>query len=88
MSTSEAEAGLADVDVEKEEGPFADEKDGDPGLKFLKEINLTPSEEEELATLARGWIPGGGVLRSDDSNIVCVVVAAWNHFVSLCFGCS
>lgn len=82
MSTKEAKAGLA------QESPFADEKDGDPGLKFLKEINLTPSEEEELATLARRWIPGGVVFRSADSKAVRTVVADWNDFLSLSFGCS
>lgn len=80
MSTQEAQAEAGIADVEKEESPFADEKDGDPGLKFLKEINLTPSEEEELATLARGWIPGRGVLRSDDGKIICIVMADSNHF--------
>lgn len=37
---------------------FVPEKGGDPGLEFLREINLSPSEEEEYANLARSWIPG------------------------------
>ena len=57
MSEQEAEP-VKDGNVE-EESPFAEEKGGDPGLKLPKEmIKLTPVEEEELATLARGWIPG------------------------------
>ena len=60
MSEQEAEP-VKDGNVE-EENLFAEEKGGDPGLKFLKEIKLTPVEEEELATLARGWIPGKRVL--------------------------
>lgn len=30
----------------------------DPGLKYLREINLTSEEVEEYENLARSWIPG------------------------------
>ncbi|CAM9314654.1 unnamed protein product [Ectocarpus sp. 6 AP-2014] len=29
----------------------------DPGLKFLRDIHLTPEEDARYASLARGWIP-------------------------------
>lgn len=31
----------------------------DPGLKYLREINLASEEIEEYEKLARSWIPGG-----------------------------
>lgn len=30
----------------------------DPGLKYLREINLASEEIEEYEKLARSWIPG------------------------------
>lgn len=60
-ATRRMDASEGHTSTNGDNSPFADEMAGgsaDPGLKFLRTINLSPQEEDELGTLARGWIPG------------------------------
>lgn len=60
MSTHELDT--ASANASDQSGPsYSPEQDGesaDPGVKFLKEISLSPAEEEQYVAQGREWIPG------------------------------
>lgn len=64
MSTAESE-GISSANGDN--APMPHETAGgkaDPGLKFLKEIILTPEEEQEYSRIGREGLPGASYSRA------------------------